>query len=423
MDRIAYLLHRFPRMTDTFIRREIRSLQAAGMNVQVISVWQPSSSEVSDRLRAEWCSETSFLLPRSIFSIALSVIRAMVRSPGRFAGAAYLAWRTSRPGIKGRLYQKIYFIEAVLAADVLRRNGIGHVHNHIGDQSGTVTMLAAHLADIDYSITFHGWPVFFDAKDSHIKEKVLRARFTRAIGYFCRSQLMMFSECDDLERFKIVHCGLTIANYRYRPPRKSVSTLFCATRLSPEKGLKFLLRALSLLLEQGYDLTLRLGGDGPSREELQHLAAELGISGRVRFLGFLGEAEIVGELESADLFVLPSFVEGIPVSAMEAMAIGVPVIVTNIAGTSELVEDGKTGLLVRPSDAGALAAAVVRLIADHAFRLKLAELAREKVAAEFDVDKETAKLKDYFLGHAEPVVRPHPGHVRAENPVSAVPFS
>jgi colanic acid/amylovoran biosynthesis glycosyltransferase len=417
MKRIAYLLHRFPRVTDTFIRREIRSLQAAGMQVRVISVWCPGEYETTPDILGQWTSDTEFLLPKSIFSIVLMVLASVIRSPGRFLASARLALSTSRPGIRGHAYQLLYFIQAVLAAEALRRKAIDHVHNHIGDQSGTVTMLAACLTGIEYSITFHGWPVFFDAKYSRIKDKVMRARFTRSIGYFCRSQLMMFSDCDDVDRFKIVHCGVAIAKYRYRAPRKTIKTLFCATRLAPEKGLTFLLRAMALLRKQGYDLELRLGGDGPSKGGLQDSATRLGLSDRVHFLGFLTEDEIVLELESSDLFVLPSFVEGIPVSAMEAMAVGVPVIATNIAGTSELIEDGRTGLLVRPSDPEALAEAVVRMIDDHPLRLRCAELGRQKVVAEFDVDKETAKLRGHLLENSDPAADHRAGNLRAESQV------
>jgi len=100
--------------------------------------------------------------------------------------------------------------------------------------------------------------------------------------------------------------------------------------------------------------------------------------------------------------VLPSYVEGLPVSAMEAMAVGLPVIATNIAGTSELVEHGKSGVLIRPSDPQAIADAVIRLIDDYDFRKRAAELGRAKVVEEFDVDKETAKLRDYLLETSSP---------------------
>jgi colanic acid/amylovoran biosynthesis glycosyltransferase len=397
MKRIGYLLHHFPRVTDTFIRREIRSLQNSGTDVQVISVWRPPKGDTSPDILAQWASDTYFILPRSPLSIAWCVFKCITRSPTRFIAASRLAMATRTPGIRGAIYQLIYFVEAVLVADRLRRNKIRHVHNHIGDHSGLVTMIAARLAGIGYSITFHGWPVFFEAKYSWIKEKVCGATFTRAISYLCRSQLMMFSETDDPTPFKIVHCGLSLGKYAYRSPRMEVETLFCAARLSPEKGQTVTLRALKLLLDKGYELNLRLAGDGPSKAKLQALTEELKISHRVVYLGFLSEDEVIRELEACDLFVLSSFVEGVPVSAMEAMAIGVPVIATNVAGTSELIEDGKTGLLVRPSDTEALAEAIERMILDHKFRVLAAELGRRKVSDEFDVEHETAKLQKYLL--------------------------
>lgn len=397
MKRIAYLLHRFPQITDTFIKREIRSLQDAGTETIIISVWKPDDRQTTPEIMTQWAPFTYFLLPRSAGSILRSVFAVIVGSPVRFLSALYLAFATTAPGIRGLAYQAFYFVEAILAAEQLRKHAVSHVHNHIGDQSGTVTILAARLAGIGYSITFHGWPVFFDAKNARVKEKVLGARFTRSISYFCRSQLMMFSGSDDPTPFKVVHCGLTIAKYAYRPPKEQVRRLFCAARLSPEKGLTFAVKALKLLVEQGYDLELRLAGNGPSRAELEKLAKELGLADRVKFLGFLTEDEVIDELQTSDLFVLPSFVEGLPVSAMEALAVGVPVIATNIAGTSELVEDGRTGILVRPSDAQALAEAIVRMIKDYDFRLRAAELGREKVVREFDVDRETAKLNQYLL--------------------------
>ena len=402
MKRITYLLHRFPGITDTFIRREIRSLQAAGTDVRVISVWRPDERATTSDILSQWALDTHFALPRSASSILSAVFAAAWYAPKKFFGTLRFALTITRPGIRGLAYQLIYFLQAVLVAQELRRSAASHVHNHIGDQSGTVTMLAARLAGIGYSITFHGWPVFFDAKYSRIKEKVLAARFTRSISFFCRSQLMMFSECDDPTPFKVIHCGLNIGKYSFRPPREKIKRLFCAARLSPEKGLTFAIVALRILRDKGYDLELVLAGDGPSKGPLQALTRRVGLSDRVKFVGFLTEDEVISELQASDLFVLPSFVEGIPVSAMEAMAIGVPVIATNIAGTSELIKDKETGLLVRPSDAEALANAVIKMIEDHGFRLRAAALGRKIVEEEFDVDKESAKLNLALLQCCDP---------------------
>src|SRR5689334_3925997 len=210
MKKIAYLLHNFPGITDTFIKREIRSLQADGSDVRVISVWRPKQTQTTPAILTDWSRDIDFLLPRSPFAIAFVVFKTVIYHPLRFLSASRLAWQTARPGLRGCAYQFFYLIEAVLAAVVLPSRGIAHVHNHIGYQSGTVTMLAAGLAGIEYSITFHGWPVFYDARYSAIREKVRGARFTRAISFFCQSQLMMFAECDDPALFKVVHCGLTM---------------------------------------------------------------------------------------------------------------------------------------------------------------------------------------------------------------------
>jgi colanic acid/amylovoran biosynthesis glycosyltransferase len=401
MLKIAYLLHRFPGITDTFIKREIRTLQQLGTDVQVISVWKPSDKETTPAELLEWSGETQFVLPNSLLQIAWIVFLSIARSPVMVLRTFWFAVSTARPGVRGILYQLAYYLEAMLASYVLRSGGFVHVHNHIGDQSGTVTMLAAKMAGIGYSITFHGWPVFFDAKNSRIKEKVENACFTRAISYFCRSQLMMFSNATDPAPFKVVHCGLNINNYKFRAPNRDIGRVFCVARLSPEKGHTFLLGALKILSDKGRRLQLLLAGDGPSRTELAKLADSLGISDRVTFLGFLNERQIIDELDKADLFVLPSFVEGVPVCVMEAMAVGVPVVATNVGGTGELIKDRKTGILIPPSDADAIADAVVEMIENYDFRLRSTKEARETIINEFDQTKETTKLHALLRAYSQ----------------------
>jgi glycosyltransferase involved in cell wall biosynthesis len=190
---------------------------------------------------------------------------------------------------------------------------------------------------------------------------------------------------------------LDLGKYQFRPPREPVRQLFCAARLAPEKGIEFLVQALALLIMRNYDVNLRLAGDGPSRAVLAGTARQLGVADHVCFLGNLSEQDVARELSSSDLFILPSLTEGVPVAIMEAMAVGVPVIATNVAGTSELVESGKSGLLVRPTDSQAIADAVVTMIEDYEFRRRAAELGRAKIVNEFDIAKESAKLNKYFL--------------------------
>jgi colanic acid/amylovoran biosynthesis glycosyltransferase len=194
-----------------------------------------------------------------------------------------------------------------------------------------------------------------------------------------------------------LHCGLELSRYKFQLPREKVERIFCAARLAPEKGFEFLIQAVRILKDKQYDLQVRIVGDGPSRGALERMTHDLGISDRVYFLGHLDEATKMQELCSSDLCVLPSLAEGLPSSATEAMAVGVPVIATNIAAISELVEHGKTGLLVRPSDPEALTDAIITMIQNYKSRTRAAMLGRNRVIEEFDVDKETARLRDYLL--------------------------
>ena len=403
MKKIAYLLHCFPRVTDTFISREIRSLQKAGTQVRVVSIWRPSEAETKPELLEDWRSHVTFLLPRPGLSIVWWCIALSLGSPIRFAGAVRLALATAKPGLGGFISQIFYLAEAILAARALRVLGVNHVHNHFGDHSGIVVMLASFLSGISYSISFHGPHVFLDGPHEAIKQKVERARFIRCISYFCRSQILVFAPDADLTLLKIVHCGLDLDRYEFRLPREIVSQIFCAARLAPEKGFEFLVQALAILIAKNYDLQLRIAGDGPSKGRLQDLANRLGVADRISFLGNLSEQEVARELSASDLFVLSSLAEGLPVSAMEAMAVGVPVIATNIAGTSELVDHGKSGLLVSPASPEAIADAVVTMANSYEFRSRAARLARNKVVEEFDVTKESEKLNVCFPEFRQPV--------------------
>jgi colanic acid/amylovoran biosynthesis glycosyltransferase len=394
--RIAYLLHRFPGNTDTFIKRELRYLMQAGSDVSVISIWQPKPQETSDVSMAEWSKHTEFAMQGSRMNMVLAAAKFIARRPRAFAATALLAWKTAKPGVRGVAMQAAYFLEAVLAADIIKQRGITHIHNHIGDQSGSVSMLAARLVGISYSITFHGWPVFVDAYNTQVGEKCRRAAFTRSISYFCRSQLMFFAGSRDAADYKIVRCGLELENYRYRPPRGETERLLTVARLSFEKGMGFLLEAVKILRDRGQNVSLRFAGDGPDRAALEAMSRDLNLADCVTFLGYLGEDAVRKELEAADAFVLPSFIEGVPVSAMEAMATGVPVIATNVGGTGELVLDGHTGMLVRPSDPQSIADAVLKLKSDPGLAAALARNGREMVERDYDGTQEFAKLKHHF---------------------------
>ena len=396
--KIAYLLHRFPRQTDTFIMREIRALDPS-IATRVISVWPPSN-ETTPALMREWSHQTTFLLDLPSLTIFAQLISVVGRHPLRFVSCATLALKTIRPGIRGLLNQLFYLAEALLASRALMSNQIDHVHNHFGDHSGTVTMLAAHFSGISYSVSFHGPHVFFDGPHRAMHEKVRRAKFCRCISYYCRSQLMLMSGVMNIDHFPIIRCGIDVSRYAMADRRSDIKIGFCAARLVPEKGFVFLLRAMGLLKKDGISFNLRVAGAGPLRADLEMLANSEQIEDQVVFLGSLNEDEIAGELTNADIFILPSLAEGLPVSIMEAMASGVMVIASDIAGISEIIEDGVTGRLVRATDIRQLADKLQQTIVDPSARLSMTTAARRRVKAEYSIAFEAAKLSQLFHDHS-----------------------
>jgi len=377
-----------------FIHREIAGLRALGCKIETFSIrGLRDSGEVVNPEQASEAERTYCVLPVSPFRLLAVHFTLIFRSPARYGRALRLAWSTRPPGLRALLLQLAYFLEAGLVATRMRELGITHLHNHFASSSGTVAMLAAELGDFSFSISEHGPHIFFAANWWHLEEKFKRALFVCCISNFCRSQIMMYTPVDRWNRLHIVHCGVDPTEYH---PRRHVgrgSRLLFTGRLSEMKGIPILLNAIAALKESWPDLVLELAGDGPDRELIEAEIARLGIGQHVRLLGYQSSEQVRELLRHTDVFVLPSFAEGVPVVLMEAMASGVPVVATRIAGVPELVDDGVSGLLTPPGDSTALVRAIDRLLADGTLRERLARAGRAVIEREFDTRTETAWLR------------------------------
>ncbi|MCA0940364.1 glycosyltransferase [Salipiger pacificus] len=399
--KLAYLTGEYPRASDTFIQREVAALRALGHEVLTCSIRTTGPEHlVGPEQRAEHAQTFKVLdACRSPLRLLRAHARWM-RRPGRYLRALALAWQSAPKGLKGRAFNLIYFAEAGVLAEALAEAGIQHLHNHIAKASCTVAMLASELSGIPYSFTIHGPDIFFEPHHWRIDEKTHRARFVACISAFCRAQLMCFADRADWGKLEIIHCGIDPS--RYAPSRHAGQSLLFTGRLAGVKGVPVLLRALAALAPRHPELRLHLIGDGPERRALEALATELGIAERCEFLGYRSQAEVAEALTGADIFVLPSFAEGVPVVLMEAMAAQVPVVTTRIAGVPELVEHGVSGLLVPPGEAEALTEALDALLADPGTRRSMGAAGLAKVAAEFNATTEAAKLSALFSA-SEPI--------------------
>jgi glycosyltransferase involved in cell wall biosynthesis len=419
--RIAYLTGQYPRATDTFIQREVAALRASGVHVQTFSVRRPPMNEnVGPEQQAER-ERTRYLLPCSPWTLTASVAKLKLTSPLRYLRALRLAMSVRQPGIKALAYNLFYLAEACVLAEQMRKDNLTHLHNHFGDSSCTVAMLAAELGGFTFSFSLHGPGIFFEPHHWRLDEKLRRALFVCNISHFCRSQAMIFCPPDKWDRLHIVHCGVEPELFEPITHSGQGTRLLTVGRLASVKGVPVLLDAVKTLLKSHPKLTLTVVGDGPERKAFEQRAAGLGIDNHVKFVGYQSQTQVRQRLSETDLFVLPSFAEGVPVVLMEAMAAGVPVVATRIAGIAELVDDNQSGRLVPPGNGEALTHAIDALLNDPGTRNALGQAGRRKVQAEFNIAKESAWLRRVMTsalgGHIEPV-RPDEANAQDSEPVT-----
>ncbi len=391
--RIAYLTGQYPRATDTFIQREVAALRDAGVHVQTFSIRKPPEDEnVGPEQRAER-ERTRYILPPSILNVVAVGFKLKLGSPRRYFRALGLALSTRQPGIKGLIYCLAYLMEAGIIADTMRRDKLTHLHNHFGDSSCTVAMLAAEIGGFTFSFSLHGPGIFFEPYRWRLDEKLKRALFVSNISHFCRSQAMIFCPPEKWDRLHIIHCGVDPSLFKPATHTGRGTRLLTVGRMASVKGMPILLDAIKQLLPDHPELSLTVVGDGPERKDFEQRAKDLCIDGNVNFVGYQSQSEVREHLTRADVFVLPSFAEGVPVVLMEAMAAGVPVVTTRIAGVAELVDDGHSGHLVPPGDTNALADAIDDLLTNPDKRTAFGHAGHQKVSAEFNIAKESAWLR------------------------------
>lgn len=403
---VAYMTGEYPRATDTFIQREVAALRERGVHVQTFSVRRPADKEIVGPEQHNERQRTRYLLPARPLGLLWAHLSLLFAGPARYLSAVKLALTTRPPGLKALARQLAYFAEAGLVARAMQTESLAHLHNHFSNSSCSVAMLASELGGFPFSFTMHGPAEFFEPKYWRLDQKIRRAKFVCCISHFCRSQGMIFAPPDKWDRMHVVHCGVDAASYEPVRHEGRGNRLLFVGRLAPVKGVPVLLESLAILRREHPDVVLTLAGDGPDRQFLERRAAELGLQQHARFLGYQSQSQVRRLLRETDVFVSSSFAEGVPVVLMEAMAAGVPVVATRIAGVPELVDDGVCGWLVPPGDPGALADKIDMLLADAHARTRFALAGRQKVEQEFDLAAESQRLCQILTDALEGRVAP-----------------
>ena len=403
---IAYFINQYPKVSHSFIRREILALERQGFSVERIALrgWDGDLVDVED-LRER--GQTQYVLQDGVGSLLLGMLRIALARPLRFARALATAVRMSIHADRSLPYHLIYLAEACRLLPWLEAANSQHVHAHFGTNSAEVVMLAHMLGGPSYSFTVHGPEEFDKPEFLKLREKVKQAAFVVAISDFCRSQLFRWSDYADWSKIRVVHCGIEPAFHRGPPvPAPSVPRLVCVGRLCEQKGQLLLVEAVAQLVRKGVDIELVLAGDGEMRQEIELLIAQRKLQKQIRITGWISSDQVREELLAARALVLPSFAEGLPVVVMEAMALRRPVLSTYVAGIPELIETGKHGKLFPAGDVDALAAAMQEFLAQPLAAVEaMGEAAHYRVLERHSIDSEAGKLARLMLSvtsEAEP---------------------
>ncbi|MFP4475597.1 MAG: glycosyltransferase family 4 protein [Desulfatibacillaceae bacterium] len=390
---LGMILKGYPRISETFISNEILALERMGHRVRILSMRQPreSFSHASIkrvRARVDYLPET-LLAPLPVF--LRHNLRWLASEPGRYRAAAALAARRFARVRKSATLKHL-FQAGYLADRLLRDSGVVHLHAHFAHSPTSVAMFASLLTGLPYSFFAHAKDIYTQ-DPRQLAEKMAGAAFVVTCTEANRRYLHGVAKSADTPIHCVYHgIDLSLFNPKDGPKTepKPPYRILTVARMVEKKGLPTVYRALRILADSGLDFTHAIIGDGDDREKLKSLVRELGLSDRCDFPGTLPHEEVLGEYEKSDLFTLGCQVakngdrDGIPNVLVESMAMGVPVVATEVSAIPELVEHGKTGLLVRPGDPEALAAAMRRLLTEPGLRKTVIERGKAKVAARFD---------------------------------------
>lgn len=396
--KIIYIINSFPTVAETFVMNEIRVIKGTGIDVMVYPIRRGRHGKngfdiehlcVAYGLLSEWKCLLGELFrhPKLIMGYILKIIFRLDNNLRGIVGSL------SSMGHAIRLFRVI-----IKDQDIQEF----HVHAHFAGRTSEVGLYLNYLYGIEYTVTVHAADIYVLVNMEKIRERLSNAKLIIAISEYGRQFLLDKKLCVDNSRIQVVHCGIPVfkANFKNsrlesRCPRRILSV----GRLVEKKGFSYLIKAMSIINGYDPDIELVIIGDGPLMANFIELTATLGLPPQsIRFLGALPNQSVLSWLQNSEVFVLPCVrdqsgdMDGIPVSLMEAMSYGVPVVSTSLSGIPELIIDEQTGLLVAPENPEKLANAIIRIFNDEELSRRLSGNGREHISKNFNVEIQAKKL-------------------------------
>jgi len=407
--RVAYVMSRFPKLSETFVLNEMNAVVASGTPVELYPLLRERQHTTHPEV-APWMGVAHFH-PFVSAAIVRTNVTCALRHPAAY-GAAFMealgkTWGSPRlfVGAIGILPKAVRF------AHEMSESGVTHVHAHFATHPALAALVVHRLTGIPFSFTAHG-------SDLHVDQRMLdtkldAAAFAVTVSEFNKGVMVRASGEWASAKIRVIPCGVDPEYFRPAddPLPGGPFRFVCVASFEEVKGHRFLVDACRVLRDRGLEFDLDLVGEGPRRPSIERQVDESGLRGHVHFLGGQPRPEIARLLRNAHAAVLASHPtrdgrrEGIPVALMEAMATGLPVVATAISGIPELVRSDETGLLVPSGDPLALADALDRLVRDPALRARLGTAARTAVCRDFHLHTNAQRLAALFSNGTR---APHP---------------
>lgn len=402
--KIAYLINQYPKVSHSFIRREIHAIEKCGLPVGRYAI-RSCHAELVDKADQQELALTRTVLESGAATLLKSATKAALTRPKQVWQALKLAVKFGQRSDRGVLRHLIYLAEACVLNDWFKEDGINHIHAHFGTNSTTVAMLCTALGGPTYSFTIHGPEEFDTIQALSIVEKVERSAFVATVSSFSKSQLYRWCDQSQWHKVKVIRCGVDQAFFTETTPIPADPRIVCVGRLCEAKGQLLLIEAIKPIVAAGIPIKLVLVGDGAIRPQIEAMIAEAELQNHVEITGWASNEEVRKQILAARALVLPSFAEGLPVALMEALALQRPVISTYIAGIPELVIPNHCGWLVPSGSIADLTEAIKSAITLPSEVLaEMAFAGAERVARYHDVAAEAQKLAALFMEVTHPTV-------------------
>ncbi len=369
--RIAYIVKRYPRYSETFIVNEILAHERAGLEVVIIALLPPQDAHFQDII-SQVKAPVIYLSPRADKAKQFWEMQKQVskKYPNFWQALSRFDHASAREALQA--------MELIMLS---QEHDIRHYHAHFATTSTTVAQLASCVTDIPFTFTAHAKDIFHQDNDfDALKNKFSDCKQAVTVSQFNIEYLTKELGVSERNLTKIYN-GLDLRAFPYSSPIKREPIICAVGRLVEKKGFRYLIEACDILNRQGIEFRCEIIGSGELKQSLKQKIIELELEHCVVVIGALPQAQVKQRISQACVFAAPCLVgkdgnrDGLPTVLLESMALGTPCISTRVTGIPEVIIDGVTGRLLEPENSEELAIALVSLLEDSALRESFARQA------------------------------------------------